>query len=166
MSLIILFGPTGAGKTFIGKLLHKKFGYHFYDGDNDLTKEMKLALNSMQLITDRMRQKFIFRMINVTVKLASEYANLVISQTFIKEKYRLRLLKRLPLAQFILVKTKADLRHRRRQERADYPWDETYVKKMDALFETPKIPYRVITNDSNGTDNLKSSLQQLLSALS
>ncbi len=55
MPLIILFGTTGAGKTFIGRLLEKEFGYHFYDGDVDLTEEMKTALHSMQPINDAMR---------------------------------------------------------------------------------------------------------------
>lgn len=166
MPLLILFGPTGAGKTYIGKLLQQNFGYHFYDGDSDLTEEMKRALNSMQVITDRMRQKFITKLINSTVKLAVQHHQLAVAQTFIKEKYRLRLLKRLPPARFILVKTKTNIRYVRRQQRADYPWNETYVKKMDMLFEAPKIPHQIITNDSTGSDSLKFSLQQLISGLS
>ena len=162
MSLIILFGPTGAGKTYIGKLLGKEFGYYFYDGDNDLTAEMKQALNSMRVITDRMRQKFITRLINSTVRLCHNHEKLVVAQTFIKEKYRRRLLSRLPQARFILVKTRTNLRYQRRQKRADYPWDENYVKKMDALFETPLVPYRTITNDSTGPTRLKAGLRSLL----
>ena len=115
MALIILFGPTGAGKTYIGKLLKQEFGYYFYDGDADLTAEMKQALNSMRVITDRMRQKFITRLINSTAKLAAEHKNLAVAQTFIKDKYRRQLLTRLPRAQFFLVKTIPDLRHRRRR---------------------------------------------------
>ena len=166
MPILILFGPTGAGKTYIGRLLEKKFGYYFYDGDTDLTQEMKQALNSMKVITDRMRQKFITRLINSTGRLCHNHEKLVVAQTFIKDKYRVRLLKRLPLTQFILVKTKTDLRYQRRQQRADYPWDEAYVKKMDALFETPKIPHRTITNDNAGPNNLKSALRSLLLQLS
>lgn len=166
MPILILFGPTGAGKTYIGKLLAKDFGYYFYDGDNDLSEEMKQALNSMKIITDRMRQKFIFRLINSCVKLDKKYKNLVIAQTFIKDKYRQRLLKKLPQAKFVLVKTKTNIRYVRRQQRADYPWDETYVKKMDRLFETPKIPHHLITNDNTGSDSLKFPLQQLILGLS
>lgn len=166
MPIIILFGPTGAGKTYIGRLLEKEFGYYFYNGDSDLTDEMKLALNSMQVITDRMRQKFINRLINTTVALSQKHQNLAVAQTFIKNKYRLRLLKKLPQARFVLVSTKTNRRYRRRQKRADYPWNETYVKKMDALFEPPQIPHQIITNDNNGPKDLKASLQSLFSALS
>ncbi len=166
MSLIILFGPTGAGKTYVGQLLQKQFGFYFYDGDKDLTAEMRQALNSMKVITDRMRQRFITRLINSTVALAARHKNLVVAQTFIKEKYRHKLLKRLPRANFVLVKTKERLRHRRRRERADYPWDEAYVKTMDALFESPQIPHQEITNDNNGPGSLLKRLRLLLSALS
>ena len=166
MPLLILFGPTGAGKTYIGKLLQKEFGYYFYDGDSDLTEEMKQALHSMRVITDRMRQKFITRLINSTAKLAGQYQNLAVAQTFIKDKYRQRLLKKLPQSNFILVQTKTDLRYQRRQQRADYPWDEAYVKKMDSLFDAPKIPHQIITNDNTGPNSLKSALRSLLLALS
>ena len=166
MPLIILFGPTGAGKTYIGKLLEKEFGYYFYDGDTDLTTEMKQALNSMKVITDQMRQKFISRLINSTDRLCHNHDKLVVAQTFIKERYRVKLLKKLPQAKFVLVKTKTDLRYQRRQTRADYPWDEAYVKKMDSLFEALRIPYQTITNDSNGTNNLKADVGRLVSGLS
>jgi gluconate kinase len=166
MPLIILFGPTGAGKTYIGRLLAKKFGYYFYDGDADLTAEMKQALNSMRVITDKMRQKFITRLINSAVKLAKQNPKLAVAQTFIKDKYRRRLLKKLPLAKFILVNTKTALRYRRRRRRADYPWDENYVQAMDALFEPPTIPCLTLTNDNNGTKKLLPALRRLLSQLS
>ena len=166
MALIILFGPTGAGKTYIGKLLEQEFSYYFYDGDGDLTEEMKQALNSMMVITDRMRQKFITLLINSTDRLCHNHDKLVVAQTFIKEKYRQRLIKKLPQAKFVLVKTIPALRYQRRQKRADYPWDETYVKKMDSLFETPKVPHQILTNDSTGSDSLKFSLRRLLSGLS
>lgn len=166
MPTLILFGPTSAGKTYVGKLLQQEFGYYFYDGDGDLTTEMKLALHSMQVITDRMRQKFITRLISSTVSLVKKHKNLAVAQTFIKEKYRQRLIKKLPQAKFVLVKTIPALRYQRRQKRADYPWDETYVKKMDSLFETPKVPHQILTNDSTGSDSLKFSLRRLLSGLS
>lgn len=165
MATLILFGPTGAGKTYIGKLLQKEFGWYFYDGDSDLTPEMKKALNSMKVITDKMRQKFITRVINTTVKLASQHNHIAVAQTFIKDKYRRRLLKKLPLARFVLIKTQEERRHERRRQRADYPWDESYVKKMDSIFEAPRIPHQIITNHNDGSNNLRSDLRRLLSRL-
>ena len=162
MTLIILFGPTGAGKTYIGQLGQKQFGYYFYDGDADLTAEMKLALNRMQPITDAMRDRFFARLLASVTRLVKTHPKLVVAQTFIKEGYRQQLLSRYPQAKFILIKTKPLIRYRRRQIRADYPWDETYVKKMDALFQAPQIPHQVLTNDSNGPAPLLAALQQLL----
>ena len=160
--MIILFGPTGAGKTYIGKLLQKNFGFYFYDGDADLTDQMKEALKQMKPITEAMRDRFFERLFDSIDKLSRRHAKLVVAQTFIKEGYRKQLLSRYPQAKFILIKTKPLIRYRRRQIRADYPWDETYVKKMDALFQAPQIPHQVLTNDSNGPAPLLAALQQLL----
>jgi gluconate kinase len=162
MALIILFGTTGAGKTFIGKLLEKEFGYYFYDGDTDLTEEVKTALHSLMPITDAMRNRFINHLIAAIVKLTRKYPNLAVAQTFIKEKDRQKLLKKLPQAKFILVEAKTERRYKRRRARADYPWDETYVKKIDSSFETPEIPYQTISNDNDGIDKLKADLQRLV----
>ena len=163
--MIILFGPTGAGKTYVGKLLQKDFGYYFYDGDTDLTDAMKLALNRMKPITDTMRNRFIARLLTSIDRLSHSHSKLAVAQTFIKEKYRLTLLKRHPQAKFILIKTKQAIRYRRRKKRADYPWSEAYVKKMDALFEPPKISHLTLTNDNTGSIHLLASLRRLLLAL-
>lgn len=165
MSLIILFGPTGAGKTYVGRLIEKEFGYYFYDGDTDLTDEMKKALNQMTPITDAMRDRFINKLLNSITRLSRNQAKLVVAQTFIKEKYRRELHKRWPQAKFVLVKTKPKIRFQRWRKRANYPWSEAYVKQMDAQFEPPKIPHQVLTNDSTGSTHLKVSLQRLVSEL-
>lgn len=166
MSLVILFGPTGAGKTYIGQLIQKHFGYYFYDGDTDLTAEMKRALQQMRPITDPMRDRFIAKLLGSIETLLKTHPNLVVAQTFIKEKYRRQLFRRRPQVRLVLVKTKTNIRYDRRQKRADYPWDETYVKTMDAVFETPQLPHQVITNDKTGPDSLLKQLRSLLSALS
>ena len=51
MSLIILFGLAGDGKTYVGKIFEKYFNYYFYDGDNDLTEEMKEAIKTKTVFT-------------------------------------------------------------------------------------------------------------------
>jgi len=58
MSLIILFGLPGTGKTYVGKIFEKYFDYHFYDGDNDLTEEMKEAIKVQRVFTDKMRDAY------------------------------------------------------------------------------------------------------------
>jgi shikimate kinase len=36
MQLLVLFGLPGTGKTYVGKILEKDFGFFLHDGDTDL----------------------------------------------------------------------------------------------------------------------------------
>jgi gluconate kinase len=155
MSLIVLFGLPGTGKTFAGKIFEKYFNYYFYDGDNDLTPEMKSAIKTKTVFTDQMRDTFFEILINKIKTLIKKYKKLVVAQTFIKEKYRLQLIKAIPEAKFILIETKKDIREKRLQERVDYPLDLEYARIMEKNFEIPKINYLTIVNNEDGVRNIK-----------
>ena len=105
MSLIILFGLPGTGKTFVGKVFKKYFDYYFYEGDKDLTEEMKIAIKVQKVFTDRMRDIFFQKLTKSIQELKLKYKKLVVAQTFIKEKYRTVLIKKIPETKFILVET-------------------------------------------------------------
>lgn len=85
---------------------------------------------------------------------------LVVAQTFIKEKYRNQLLKALPYAIFILVQTKTALRERRLLQRNDL--DQDYVKNMVKLFEKPTIEHFQIANDADGKIQVMKKLKKIL----
>lgn len=161
MSLIILFGLPGTGKTYVGKIFEKYFNYHFYDGDNDLTEEIKQAIKVQRVFTDRMRDVFFNRLIKQIQKLAAKHKQLVVAQTFIKEKYRLQLIKVIPETKFVLVETKKEIREKRLIDRVDYPLDLEYARTMERNFEEPKINYLVI-NNNDGIKNIKKQIDSLL----
>jgi shikimate kinase len=52
MLLIILFGLSGSGKNYVGRILRDDFGFLFYDADTDLTPEMQDAIKRQMLIPD------------------------------------------------------------------------------------------------------------------
>lgn len=159
MSLIILFGLPGTGKTYIGKVFEKYFNYYFYEGDNDLTKEMKEAIKIRKVFTDKMRNVFFKILIFKIQNLKSKHKNLVIAQTFIKEKYRVDLLEKLPDAKFILVETKTTIREKRLIERKDYPLDLEYARKMEINFDKPIINHVTIVNDYDGEKNIEKQIK-------
>jgi gluconate kinase len=162
MSPVILFGLPGTGKTFVGKIFGKYFNYYFYDGDNDLTPEMKIAIKTKTVFTDEMRDVFFKILINKIKALAKKHAKLVFTQTFIKEKYRIDLLKKIPNAKFILVETKKVIREKRLLERIDYPLDLEYARKMDTNFDKPIIDHVTINNNSYGEKNIMKQIQQFV----
>lgn len=158
--LLIVFGLPGAGKTYVGKLLKDEFDFYFYDGDNDLTDEMRQALKDKKLFNDSMRDVFFQNLINRLLQLDKTKKRLVVAQTFIKEKYRNQLLKVLPHTIFILVQTKKALREKRLLQRNDL--DQDYVKSMVKLFEKPTIKHFQIANDTDGKIQVIKKLEKIL----
>ncbi|VVA43945.1 conserved hypothetical protein [Candidatus Roizmanbacteria bacterium] len=159
MSLVILFGLPGTGKTYVGKILEKYFDYYFYEGDRDLTKEMKEAIKVQKVFTNRMRDVFFKKLIGNIQELTKKHKKLVIAQTFIKEKYRLDLLKKIPETKFILIETKKEIREKRLVKRKDYPLDLEYARKMEINFDKPIIDHTVVINDVDGDENIKKQIE-------
>lgn len=159
MSLIVLFGLPGTGKTYVGKIFEKYFNYYFYEGDNDLTLEMKASIKTKTVFTDQMRDVFFKRLINKIQDLSVKHKKLVVAQTFIKEKYRVDLLKKIPETKFILIETKKSIREKRLVERKDYPLDLEYARKMEANFEKPIINHLIVINDEGGDKNIKKQIE-------
>lgn len=162
MKIIVLFGLPGAGKSYIGNLLQDEFGFYHYDGDLSLPKIMKQAIFEKLPITDTMRNLFFKRLNKKAKELLKDHKKLVVSQTFIKNKYRQDFLKQIPNTQFILIKARKSVRKKRLLERCEYPLDIKYAQKMTKIFEKPKIKYQRITNNIDGKQKLTLTFQKLL----
>lgn len=160
--IIILFGLPGAGKTYIGKLIHKHFNYSFYDGDHDVTDAIKAAIETKTPFTDAMRDEFFLKLFHSMERLQKQHQNLVVAQTFIKERYRLQALQRFPSARFILVKTKAHIREERLAGRIEMHLEKDYARQMVRNFDAPEIEHQIIHNDKQGEEELVQQLEQIL----
>ena len=161
--LYILFGLPGVGKTYVGKVFEKYFSYHFYDGDTDMSEEMRQAVQRQTVFTNKMRDEFFSRFLESTKALKNAHQNLVISQAFIFEKYRELFLNEFPEAKFILIKANDQTREDRLSERKEFPINKNYARQMIANFETPTIPHAVIDNAVNGEDAIKKQIETILS---
>jgi gluconate kinase len=159
MQIIVVFGFPGAGKSFVAKILQHDFGYYHYDGDLSMPESFLKAINSQTIITEKMRDDFFQKLISDVKKLKLEHKKIVVSQTFIKEKYRSLFLSAFPKAKFILVKTITGIREKRLIQRQDFPLDLEYSRKMCLNFDEPEIIYDVVNNDSDGKEDVKKQLQ-------
>jgi gluconate kinase len=162
MSVVVLFGLPGTGKSFVGKIFEKYFHYYFYDGDEDLTPEMKAAIKTKTVFTDQMRDVFFEKLISNIQELTNKHKKLVVAQTFIKEKYRINLLEKIPEAKFMLVETKKEIREKRLLEREDYPIDLNYARIMEKNFEKSKIDIQIIMNNEEGENIIKEHIQRFV----
>lgn len=151
----ILFGLPGAGKTYVGRVFEKCFGYYLYDGDQELPEDMKQALEDRSLVTDEMRDEFFAKLLLRIKELQKKHSNLIIAQTYIKERYRKELLHEVPETKFILLETETNIREKRLRHRKEFPLDSEYARKMCELFDPPAIPHSVINNDEEGEEGIK-----------
>lgn len=158
--ILVLFGLPATGKSYIGKLLEDEFGFFFYDGDEDLTPQMKKAIKEKRIFTDDMRDVFFQNLITSVKRLKKTQTKLVVAQAFIKEKYRKQFVKHFPQTRFILIQTKNKVRTNRLTQRNDL--DLEYVEKMNKLFEKPAIKHFVIENNTDGQKELVQQLEYFL----
>lgn len=161
--LIIFFGLPGAGKTFVGKLFAKHYGFFYYDGDNDLTEEIKRAVQTQSRITDKMRDGFFEKLNRKVTMLLKKHPRLVVTQTFIKEKYRIVFLQKFPNAQFVLVRTPTKIREQRLAKRRGLKIEMEYARAMVRRFEKPAIAHTIIDNSTK--EGLEAQLDKLHDSL-
>lgn len=160
---MILFGLPGSGKTFVGEVLQRHFGYHFYDGDTKLTEEMINAIDHKIDVTDSMRNVFFNNLSQEIRELRMAHKKLALAQTFIKEKYRELFLRAFPDVQFILVETETHIRENRLSKRVASPLDKEYARKISRNFEIPKVSHYIITNNVAGEESVKAQITSILS---
>ncbi|MEK7166070.1 MAG: AAA family ATPase [Patescibacteria group bacterium] len=162
MSIFILFGPPGAGKTFVGKIFQESFGFHFYDGDEDLTPRMKWAIDHRVPITDSQRDEFFSGLIESIKRLNQTQPHLVIAQTFIKEKYRKWVRREFLSICFIFVHADSAIREKRLLLRKETPLDLEYARKMCLNFDPPAIHHQVLKNCTSGKIEIKRQIRLFL----
>ncbi len=160
MKLYAIFGLPGAGKTFIGQILKKDFGFYLYEGDQDMPPELKTALEKQEAVNDELRDAFFEKLINSIKQLLNQHENIVVTQTFIKEKYREQFLQAFPQASFILVEANDVIREERLVKRKEWQLDLEYWRNMATLFEQPQIPHQTILNN-NGEEEVKKQIHSL-----
>lgn len=147
--LLILFGPPGVGKSFIGRIFRDDLQFHFYDADSDLTDEMLSMIARKETFTQAMRDEYTQLVINKIQILSKQYKNLVIAQALAIEKNRLFLQQMFPHAQFVYVEASIEKANQRLLKRRDgISVDIEYAEKIRNIFEKPALKHLLLDNNS------------------
>jgi gluconate kinase len=162
VTLLVVFGKPGVGKSFVASILHNTFGYSIHDGDENLPADMKLALQKKIVITADMRKQFLENIIASTKKLFMNHQKLVIHQTFLKEFMRVQFLEHFQNAQLILVECDDAIRERRYMKRKYFNLGLPYLRHMTKLFEAPHIPHARIYNNKEGPLEIERQLASIV----
>jgi gluconokinase len=161
--VVILFGPPGVGKNYVGRILAQNYQFFFYDADEDLTADMAAAIEKEQAFTPEMRQHF-FNIVNEKIHaLKKQHRHVAVAQALIKESNRLQLKKALPEAHFIQIIANLQRIKQRIETRNDWiSWE--FAEKLHALFEAPQLKHYDIYNNSNA-DDVKKQFEQVMALI-
>jgi gluconate kinase len=152
----IFFGQAGAGKSFVGRVGAEEFGFQEYEGDRDLTPEMRTALREHRLFTDDMRIEFtaaLSRGIRLRcLELArNPSAGLAVCAALFKARDRNRLQGDFPEARMIWVRAPEPLLEARLQKRTGHAASSSYAQRINRGFEPPEPGGNVLENDGDRT---------------
>jgi len=162
--LLILFGLSGSGKNYVGRILRDEYGMHFYDADTDLTPAMQDAIRDQRVIPDAARDAFFQRLVERIEELRKREENLVVSQAIYKEKHREQILRSFPDAQFVWVRAPLDVIAQRLARRTDNPATLAYAEKILSIFEPPRIRHFALDN-AGGREDVKQQIEQILAQI-
>jgi len=156
MKLWIFFGQSGAGKSFVGRICAEEFGFEQYDGDRDLTPEMRDALREQRLFTPEMRAEFTTVLSRSIGQRWSEYARsqapvpgLAVCQGLFKIRDRAQLRRAHPDARMIWVRASEALIATRLQKRTGHVASSAYARMINSGFEPPAVDSDILDNDGD-----------------
>lgn len=158
--LIFLFGPTGVGKSYIGNVLTRVFGYYFWDADTALTEAMYDLIKKKKMFTQKMRDDFTQLIILKIQSLSSKYSNIVVSQALYKERNRKQIKDIYNQVKFIYIISDGSIVADRIVSRNNLV-DSEYAKIMQSKFDPPDIEHMIIINNGD-EDELITQLKSIL----
>ena len=145
---LYLFGLPAAGKNYVGQVLAEEFGYTFYDGDLDLTDELRDAVRNGRPFTDPMRDRFYAALVARIAELRRAHADLAFCQATFKERHRAQMAAAFPDVVFVLVEAGEAVRLARLALGGN-PVTVDYAQRIAAFFEPPQHAHFVIHNEGS-----------------
>jgi gluconate kinase len=150
--LIFLFGLSGAGKSYCGKLFAERSGYYFYDLDADMTPAMQQAIREGRSFTDQIRDEFFEVVCKRIGELKLERPKIIFAQGAYKERHRDQVRAAHPGIEFIWIDAPNDVIVSRIKARG-IGVSRAYADSIRAHFEAPLSGGRVV-NDGTPDDAL------------
>ena len=86
--VVILIGPMGCGKTTIGKMLAKKLGWPFYDGDDFHPKENVEKMRAGIALTDEDRKLWLKKLRDTIERWLKDNQSTILACSALKQAYR------------------------------------------------------------------------------
>lgn len=164
--IVIVFGLAASGKTYLGRLISRHFGYHHEDADGWLTESMKQCIADGTLFTFEMLDDYTEKIIANIEELQKDHSHIVITQALYRTKNR-DVIKDYftnhPEGKqdivFLQVEAEDEIIYQRVVDRGDWVSPE-YAKENRVWFQAMEDAF-VIRNEGSGDDHLIEQLSKL-----
>ncbi|AAC07427.1 AAA family ATPase [Aquifex aeolicus] len=168
--LVVIFGLSGSGKSFLASILHEKCGYEWLRSDvirKQLAglkpEESAKADYGKGIYTKEITKKVYEEMVKRAKELIDRGKKVVLDATFIKRWQRELVLKNFKDPFFILAFAPEEVikeRLKSRKDVSDADWN-IYLKQKEEFEAPEEIDYCVI-NTNKSKEELESRLKKLL----
>lgn len=147
--LLVLFGPPGSGKTYLGQRLRDTHGYFSYDADMDFPPDIKELLKTGILPTVEQREEFHRLMADRVAEFLNIYPKVLLSYLFTADRTRAEFRTRFPFAQFVLVEASRSQQIANiyeRYARTNFHAPPSVSIRAGELFEPVSVPFVRLQN--------------------
>ncbi len=169
--VVVIFGLSGSGKSFLSSILAERFGYEWLRSDV-IRKELAglppdrsaKAEFGRGIYTEEMTKKVYEEMVRRARKLLGEGKRVVLDATFLKRWQRELVRKEFPDALFLLAWAPEETIKERLERRKDVSDADfsVYLKQKEVFEEPSEVKYLKINTDRPKEDLIK-ELERVLS---
>ena len=152
--VLLLFGKSGAGKSFAGDILAELCGWYVYHADADITDEMKAALNENRAFTNDMRDRYFQIVAEKILDLRRDHRCIVVTQAVYKKQHRDYLLSNIPDLEVVCVQSTEDLISERLSKR-EGGISSASARALSNDFEAPEEGVKTIKNNGSKLDVIR-----------
>ena len=147
-SVLYFYGLAGAGKSYVADLISKLSKLPVYHADDDLTPEMKTALDEKRPFTDEMRDRYFAIVAKRILGLKSRHKQLIVTQATYKQRHREYLKSMVPDMDLIWVTAnESSIKERLRARKNGVGPDSAAALLRD--FEIPSSGVKTIVNEED-----------------
>jgi gluconokinase len=134
---LLLMGVTASGKTTVGKLLAKRLGWAFHDGDDYHPAANVEKMSRGIPLTDEDREPWLDALNTVMRKHEQEGTSAIVASSALKQSYRDRLARGITPPVIVFLKGEPEVLQARLDARKDHFMPPTMLPSQLAALEEP-----------------------------